>query len=161
MPNKPRCSEMDSYDRKILDLLQQDATLSVSEIADVVGLSRTPCWRRIQNLERSGVLTAKVALVDQQKINLGVTAFVALQTQHHDEAWLLKFTRLVEAMPEVIEFYRMSGSMDYLMKLILPNIETYDAVYKRLIGQIDLLDVEASFSMETIKKTTRLPTSYL
>ena len=148
---------MDSFDRKILDCLQEDATRSVAEIAERVGLSSTPCWRRIQNLEKAGVITRRVALLNPDKLNVGVTVFVAVRTQHHDAAWLESFARVVSEIDEVVEFYRMSGDVDYLLRIVVPDIAAYDAVYKRLIGKIEISDVSSSFAMECIKQTTALP----
>lgn len=151
---------MDAFDRKILDCLQEDATRSVAEIAERVGLSSTPCWRRIQNLEKAGVITRRVALLDPEKMNVGVTVFVAVRTQHHDAAWLEAFAKAVTEIEEVVEFYRMSGDVDYLLRIVVPDIAAYDAVYKRLIGKIELSDVASSFAMERIKQTTALPLKY-
>jgi len=151
---------MDSFDRKILDCLQEDATRSVAEIAERVGLSSTPCWRRIQNLEKAGVITRRVALLNPDKLNVGVTVFVAVRTQHHDAAWLESFARVVSEIDEVVEFYRMSGDVDYLLRIVVPDIAAYDAVYKRLIGKIEISDVSSSFAMECIKQTTALPLKY-
>jgi Lrp/AsnC family transcriptional regulator, cysteine-sensing transcriptional activator len=151
---------MDAYDRKILACLQEDAALSVAEIGERVGLSSTPCWRRIQNLEKAGVITRRVALLDREKLNVGVTVFVAVRTQHHDAAWLERFAKAVSAIEEVVEFYRMSGDVDYLLRIVVPDIAAYDAVYKRLIGSIELSDVTSSFAMECIKHTTALPLKY-
>jgi Lrp/AsnC family transcriptional regulator len=151
---------MDAFDRKILDCLQEDATRSVAEIAERVGLSSTPCWRRIQNLEKAGVITRRVTLLDPEKLNVGVTVFVAIRTRHHDAAWLEAFAAAVSEIDEVIEFYRMSGDVDYLLRIVVPDIAAYDAVYKRLINKIEISDVSSSFAMECIKQTTALPLKY-
>jgi len=151
---------MDDIDRNILANLQDDATLSLNEIAARVGLSPTPCWRRIQKLEESGVIRARVALLDGAKLNVGVTVFVSIRTNQHNGEWLEKFADSVAAIPEVVEFYRMSGEIDYLLRVVVPNIEAYDAFYKRLIAVIDLSDVSSSFAMEQIKYTTALPLTY-
>jgi Lrp/AsnC family transcriptional regulator len=148
---------MDSIDRKILTLLQQDASLSVAEIADRVGLSTTPCWRRIHQLEEQGVIERRVALVSPEKVNLGITVFVRLRTAQHNPDWLEKFARGVEAIPEIVEIYRMSGDVDYLLRVVVPDIAGYDAVYKRLIEVADFADVSSNFAMERIKYTTALP----
>ena len=148
---------MDSIDRKILNLLQEDASLSVSEIAERVGLSTTPCWRRIHQLEEQGVIERRVALVSPEKVNLGITVFVRLRTAHHNPDWLEKFARGVEAIPEIVEIYRMSGDVDYLLRVVVPDIAGYDAVYKRLIEVADFADVSSNFAMERIKYTTALP----
>ncbi len=152
---------MDRIDRKILELIQTDATLSTVEIADKVGLSSTPCWRRIQNLEKRGVISARVALLDRDKLNVGVDVFVAVQTNQHSAAWLKTFATAVAKLPEVLEFYRMSGEIDYLLRVVVPDIAAYDAFYKRLIEQADIRDVSSSFAMERIKYTTKLPLDYV
>ena len=151
---------MDNVDRKILQALQRNASLSIAELADSVGLSSTPCWRRVQALERDGVIVRRVALVDPEKLNLGVTVFVRLKTSQHSEAWLKRFARAVETIPEIVEFYRMSGDIDYLLKIVVPDIAGYDAVYQRLIAKVDFSDVSANFAMEIIKSTTALPVDY-
>ena len=151
---------MDEMDRKILTCLQADATLSISEISERVGLSQTPCWRRIQNLENTGVILKRVALLDREKLNVGVTVFVSLKTNQHNLEWLQEFDHIVSDIPEVLEFYRMSGGVDYLLKIVVPDIAAYDADYKRLIEKIDLFDVSSAFAMEEIKYETQLPLAY-
>ena len=148
---------MDRIDRKILELVQRDASLSTAELAERVGLSTTPCWRRIQNLEKSGVLRRRVALLDREQLNLGVDVFVTLRINRHDEEWLEKFNRAVDEFDEVVEFYRMSGDVDYLMRVVVADIKAYDAFYKRLIRHTGIADVSSSFAMERIKYTTALP----
>jgi Lrp/AsnC family transcriptional regulator len=151
---------MDEMDRKILSLLQADSTLSVSEIAERVGLSSTPCWRRIQKLERTGVIRARVALLDPTKMNVGVAVFIAIRTSHHSAEWAARFQAVVADIPEITEFYRMSGEIDYLLRAVVPDIAAYDSVYKRLIEGIELNDVTSMFAMETIEWTTMLPVTY-
>ena len=151
---------MDDIDKNILRLLQRDATLAVADIAAEVGLSTTPCWRRIQNLEKAGVIQARVALLDPDKLNLGTTVFVRLKTSQHNFDWLESFSRAVAEIDEVVEFYRMSGDVDYLLRIVVPDIASYDLVYKRLIKAADLADVSSSFAMERIKYTTELPVHY-
>lgn len=151
---------MDRIDLRILDLLQHDATLSTSAIAEAVGLSTTPCWRRIQNLEKEGVITRRVALLDRDQLNVGVDAFVAIRTDEHNKRWLDAFAEAVAAFPEVIELYRMSGEVDYLMRVVVPDLAAYDGFYLRLIQAADLHDVSSSFAMERIKHTTALPLTY-
>lgn len=151
---------MDVIDKKILDILQVDTTLAVAEIAQKVGLSTTPCWRRIQKLEAAGVIRSRVALLDAEKLNAGVTVFVSIKTDKHDAAWYQGFSRAVNAFPEVVEFYRMSGDIDYLLRVVVPDIGAYDRFYQRLIEQVELYDVSSSFSMEQIKYTTALPLDY-
>ena len=151
---------MDDIDRKILSCLQEDTSLPVGEIAERVGLSATPCWRRIRNLEESGVIQQRVALLNPEKLNLGVTVFVGVKTSQHNYEWLEQFAKAVESIDEVVEFYRMSGDTDYLLRIVVPDIAGYDAVYKRLIQTADLSDVSSSFAMERIKFTTALPLDY-
>ena len=152
---------MDRLDRKILRLLQEDSTLAVADVAKKVGLSTTPCWRRIQKLEEEGVIRKRVALLDPVKINARVTVFVSIRTNSHSHEWLRRFSEVIQEFPEVIEFYRMSGDIDYLLRVVVPDIAAYDAFYKRLIAKIELSDVTSMFAMEEIKSTTRLPLSYL
>ncbi|MEZ5932381.1 MAG: Lrp/AsnC family transcriptional regulator [Alphaproteobacteria bacterium] len=152
---------MDATDRQILELLQHDATMPLAEIARKVGLSSTPCWRRIQKLEETKVIRKRVALVDGEKINAGVNVFVSIRTSHHNADWLARFAEIVTKMPEVIEFYRMSGEVDYLLRVAVPDIAAYDTFYKRLIAEIELDDVSSSFAMEQIKYTTALPLGFL
>ncbi|MBU0725195.1 MAG: Lrp/AsnC family transcriptional regulator [Alphaproteobacteria bacterium] len=151
---------MDDIDRRILAALQADASLPLAEIAQLAGLSSSPCWRRIQRLEEAGVIRGRVALLDPEKLNVAVTVFVAVKTSRHDAEWLDHFARTVSDFPEVIEFYRMSGEIDYLLRVAVPDIAAYDAFYKRLIQRAQLTDVSSSFAMETIKYTTALPLGY-
>jgi Lrp/AsnC family transcriptional regulator len=148
---------MDATDRKILAVLQSDASLSVAEIGHRVGLSSTPCWKRIQKLEADGVVERRVAVVDQDKVGLGVTVFVSIKTGDHSEEWLKKFADLVGAMPQVMEFYRMAGDVDYMLRVVVPDIHGYDRFYKQLIAAIPLKNVTSRFAMEKIKSTTALP----
>jgi len=151
----------DRMDRKILDILQKDCTLPVAEIGKQIGLSTTPCWRRIQKLEEQGVIERRVALLDPKKVNVGVTVFVSITTSNHTTEWLERFHAALADFPEVVEFYRMSGQVDYLLRVVVPDIERYDAFYKRLIAKIDLSDVSSAFAMEQIKLTTALPLDYV
>jgi len=148
---------MDSIDRKILAVLQENASLSVAEIGSRVGLSSTPCWKRIQRLEADGVILKRVALVDQNRIGLGVTVFVSIETSDHSQDWLVHFAKVVGAMPEVMEFYRMAGDVDYMLRVVVPDIAGYDAFYKKLIAAVPLTNVTSRFAMEKIKSTTALP----
>lgn len=152
---------MDEFDRKILSLIQSDATLSVADIADKVGLSSTPCWRRIRNLEGSGVIEKRVAILDPAKIGIGVTVFVGVKAGKHAAGWLDEFAAAVQDIEEVVEVYRLSGEIDYLMKIMVPDIAAYDDVYKRLIRKVDFTDVSSFFAMENIKTTTQLPLKYV
>ena len=151
---------LDRMDRKILDILQRDCTLPVAEIGKQIGLSTTPCWRRIQKLEELGVIQRRVALLDSKKVNVGVTVFVSITTSHHTQDWLDRFHEALKDFPEVVEFHRMSGQVDYLLRVVVPDIERYDAFYKKLITKIELSDVSSSFAMEQIKYTTALPLDY-
>jgi Lrp/AsnC family transcriptional regulator len=148
---------MDAIDRKILKVVQDDASLSVAEIGSRVGLSSTPCWTRIQRLEADGVITKRVALVDPNKIGLGITVFVSIETGDHSQDWLAKFAETVSAMPEVMEFHRMAGDVDYMLRVVVPDIQGYDTFYKKLIGTVALKNVTSRFAMERIKSTTSLP----
>ena len=152
---------MDRIDRAILRLLQEDATLAVADIAKRVGLSTTPCWRRIQRLEENGVIRRRVALLDPEAVNARVTVFVSIRTREHSREWLKRFSEVVTDFPEVVEFYRMSGDVDYLLRVVVPDIASYDAFYRRLIDRIEIADVSSSFAMEQIKYTTELPLDYL
>jgi Lrp/AsnC family transcriptional regulator len=152
--------QIDEFDKKILTILQENAGGSNAEIAERIGLSPTPCWRRIRNLEESGIVRKRVALLDRKKLSLGVTVFVAVRTNQHNQAWLERFAQVVDSIPEVVEFYRMAGEVDYLLRVVVPDIAAYDGVYKRLIEQIDLYDVSSSFAMEELKYTTALPLTY-
>lgn len=149
--------KLDSLDIRILDLLQQDASLSVSDIASRVGLSVTPCWRRIQRLEEQGVIRRRVVLLNAEKIGAGISVFVSIRTNEHNASWLSHFASVVSTMPEVVEFYRMSGDIDYLLRVVVADMRQYDAFYKKLISKVKLTDVSSSFAMEQIKYTTALP----
>jgi Lrp/AsnC family transcriptional regulator len=153
--------KLDGIDMKLLALLQDNAELQISELADRVGLSTTPCWRRVQRLKEAGVITKQVSLVDRKAVNVAVTVFVGIRTSHHNQKWFETFRATVEAIPEVVEFYRMSGEVDYLLRVVVPDIAAYDSVYKRLTASIDLSDVSSSFAMEELKYTTALPLGYV
>ena len=150
-------NSIDSKDRQILDLLQHDATLQVAQIAERVGLSRTPCWRRIRELEKNGYIQKRVALLDRTKLDLPITVFVAVKTNQHNAKWLETFRKAVNSLPEIVEAYRLSGDSDYLLRVIVKDIEGFDAAYQRLIEQVDFSDVSSSFSMEELKFTTAIP----
>ena len=151
---------LDRMDRKILEILQEDCTLPVAEIGKRIGLSTTPCWRRIQKLEEQGVIERRVALLNPKQVNAGVTVFVFISTSNHSKDWLERFHAALSDFPEVVEFYRMSGQIDYLLRVVVADIERYDFFYKRLIAKIELTDVSSAFAMEQIKFTTSLPLSY-
>jgi len=140
-----------------MDLLQQDSSLSVGDIARKVGLSVTPCWRRIQKLEEAGIIRGRVALLNKDKLCLVMTVFVALKTDQHNAEWLEEFAQKISSYPEVVEFYRMSGEVDYLLRVVGKDMAAYDRFYKRLISEVSITDVSSSFAMEEIKYTTALP----
>lgn len=148
---------MDAIDRKILAVVQDDVSLSVAEIGQRVGLSSTPCWKRLQRLEADGVITKRVALIDPDKIGLGITVFVSVETGDHSQEWLGRFAEVVNAMPEVMEFYRMAGDVDYVLRVVVPDMQSYDTFYKKLIATVPLKNVTSRFAMERIKSTTALP----
>ena len=148
---------LDPTDRRILRELQADATISIAELCDRVGLSQTPCWKRVKRLEAEGIIERRVALLDRDKLDLGLVVFVSVRAARHDEEWLNAFAKGAAALPEVVEFYRMSGETDYLLKVVVSDIAAYDRFYKRLIATAPLGDVSSSFAMEQIKFTTALP----
>jgi len=142
---------------QILDALQRDATLSMVQLGAQVGLSSTPCWKRVKRLDDDGFIERRVAVVNRHKVGLPVTVFVSIRAGQHDEKWLTRFAAVVSTLPEVQEFHRMSGDVDYLLKVAASSIEGYDRFYKKLIGLVDLAGVSSAFSMEQIKSTTALP----
>lgn len=148
---------MDSTDRKILEILQDDASLAVAEVAARVNLSQTPCWRRIQKLEEAGVITKRVALVDPDAIGLGLTVFVEVETGDHSKDWLERFAAAIKQMSDVMEIYRMAGDVDYLLRIVVANMAAYDAFYQRLIETVPLKNVTSRFAMERVKFTTAHP----
>lgn len=152
---------LDRLDRKILSIIQSDATVSVAEIGKRVGLSTTPCWRRIQKMEEDGVIKRRVVLLDPASVNVAVTAFVSITTSDHSDEWLKRFAELISEFPEVVEFYRMAGQIDYLLRVVVPDIAAYDSFYKKLIEKIKISDVSTTFAMEQIKFTTELPLDYI
>jgi len=148
---------MDSTDRKILAILQEDASLSVADVAKRVNLSQTPCWRRIQKLTDSGVITRRVALVDPDAVGLGLTVFVEIESGDHSKQWLDRFAEAITGMPEVMEIYRMAGDVDYLLRITVPSMAAVDAFYQRLIARVPLKNVTSRFAMERVKYTTAYP----
>jgi Lrp/AsnC family transcriptional regulator len=152
---------MDKKDRRILELLQQNAMFTAAELADEVGLTTTPCWRRIQKLDEQGYIKERVALLDRQKMNVGTTVFVSVRTSRHSDEWLQRFTAAVTNMPEILEAHRMSGDTDYLLRIVVPDITEYDRVYQQLIRELEFLDVSSSFSMEELKSTTAIPVKHV
>jgi len=152
---------MDDIDKKILSLLQINADIPVAELSKKVNLSSTPCWLRINKLYKQGYIKKKVAVIDRAKINLSTVAFVQIRTSQHNMNWSKKFIEGVKEMDEVVEFYRLSGTTDYLLKVLVPSIDKFDAFYKKLTDKIDLSDVTTSFSMEELKQTSNLPLHYI
>ncbi|KQY13918.1 Lrp/AsnC family transcriptional regulator [Rhizobium sp. Root482] len=152
---------MDSLDRKILDLLQADATLPVSELAERIGLSNGPCWRRVKKLEDEGYISRRVALLDRTKANVSTTVFVMIRTSRHTVEWLELFRGAIEKIPEIIGAWRLTGQDDYLLHIVVPDVAMYDSVYKRMITQLEFSNISASISMEEIKSTTAVPTNYI
>jgi len=148
---------MDSTDRKILSILQEDASLSIGEVATRVNLSQTPCWRRIQKMDEAGIIQRRVALVDPEALGLGLTVFVEIETGDHSKAWLERFAGAVASMPEVMGFYRMAGDVDYLLQVTVANMAAFDAFYQRLIELVPLKNVTSRFAMERVKCTTAYP----
>jgi len=149
--------EMDRIDRQILNLLQADASISIQGMGERVGLSSNACWRRIKRMEEAGIIRKRVALVDPKQVGRGVTVFVTVRTSNHTEEWLQKFASGVAALPEVMEFYRISGDVDYLLKVLVGDIAEYDRFYKKLIRIAPLYDVSSNFAMEQVKYTTEVP----
>lgn len=152
--------KLDAFDLRILALLQENASMPLAEIADAVGLSPTPCWRRIQKLEAEGHIRKRVALLDRDKLKAGVTVFIAVKTARHTMEWLERFHAAVHDLPEIVDFYRMSGDIDYLLKAYVSDIAAYDALYKKLIARIELSDVTSMFAMEELKSTTAIPLGF-
>jgi Lrp/AsnC family transcriptional regulator len=152
--------KLDAFDLRILALLQDDASKPLAEIAEAVGLSPTPCWRRIQKLEEAGHIRRRVALLDRTKLKAGVTVFIAVKTARHTMEWLERFHAAVHDLPEIVDFYRMSGDIDYLLKAYVSDIAAYDALYKKLISRIELSDVTSMFAMEELKSTTAIPLGF-
>jgi Lrp/AsnC family transcriptional regulator len=150
---------MDDIDRKILTLLQDNAAIPVAELAKAVGLSPTPCWKRVQKLEALGVILGRVAVVDPRRIGLGLTVFVSIETEDHSQPWLARFAAAVSALPEVMDIYRMAGDVDYLLRVVVADTAAYDAFYRRLIAAVPLKKVTSRFAMERIKAATayRIP----
>ena len=145
---------MDATDTKILTLLQENANISIAELAQRVNLSQTPCWKRIQRLEATGVIQKRVAILDPEKIGLGLTVFVSIEISDHSGQWLERFAAFVSSLPEVMEIYRMAGDVDYMLRVVVPDMAAYDSFYKRLIDEIPLKNVTSRFAMQRVKSTT-------
>ena len=148
---------MDKMDQQILRILQTDSSLSISEIARKIGLSASPCWKRINKLQNDGIIKSKIALLDGNLLGFGLTAYVSIKTGEHSREWLEEFSKTVTKMPEVMEFHRMAGDVDYMLKVVVSDIQAFDNFYKRLISSSSINEVTSRFSMETIKETTALP----
>ena len=149
--------KLDAIDLRILREVQADAALALADIAEKAGISATPCWRRIQRLEQQGVIRKRVALLDRRQLNVGITVFIAIRTSQHNADWLEAFSHAVRDIPEIVDVYRMSGEIDYLLRAYVPDIESYDGVYKKLISKVALTDVTSMFAMEELKSTTEVP----
>ncbi len=148
---------MDDTDRQLLELVQEDVGLPMSRLAKKVGLSTTACWNRIRRLESDGIIVRRVALVDPVKVGMGLTVFVSIRTSEHSSDWLRSFAERVSAMPEVVEFYRMAGDVDYMLRVLVPDMAAFDRFYKCLIKDTSFADVTSRFAMERIKQTTAIP----
>lgn len=153
-------AKLDAFDLRILALLQEDVSRPLAELAEAVGLSPTPCWRRIQKLDAAGYIRKRVALLDRTRLKAGVTVFIAVKTARHSMEWLERFHAAVHDLPEIVDFYRMSGDIDYLLKAYVCDIGAYDALYKKLISRIELSDVTSMFAMEELKSTTAIPLGF-
>lgn len=151
---------LDIRDKRILEALQEDASVAVTDLADKVGLSTSACWRRIKALEDDGLIARRVALVDRRKTNVAMTVFVGVRASRHSIAWLESFRKVIQDIPEIVEAYRLTGDMDYLLRLVVPSVEVYDCVYKKMISEVDFTDVSSFISMEELKYTTAVPLRY-
>ncbi len=150
--------DMDRIDKQLLAMLQKDSTLSLNELADAVNLTSTPCWKRLKKLEESGVISQRVALLDPERLGLSFIAFVMVKTSDHSHEWYQRFVNTVEDFPEVMEFYRMAGEYDYMMKVLVKDMKNFDQFYKKLVNSVDgLNNVTSTFAMESLKYTTALP----
>ena len=151
-------TEIDKIDRKILNLLQRDATLSLNDLAEAVNLTTTPCWKRLKKLESSGVIHKRVALLNPEKLDLSFTAFVLVKTSDHSHEWYSQFVSTASDFPEVMEFYRMAGEDDYMMKVLVKDMQCFDTFYKKLVNSVEgISNVTSTFAMEPLKYTTALP----
>lgn len=150
-------TSLDTFDHKILASLQRDARIPLDSLADIIGLSRNACWRRVKRMEQDGVIKRQVALVDAAAVGLPLSVFVLIRTNNHEDGWLQRFERAVNDLPEIIGAHRMSGDLDYILRVQIADVAAYDAFYRRLIKRVPLSDISASFVMENIKDTTALP----
>ncbi len=151
---------LDVRDRRILEELQQDSSVAVADLADTVGLSVSACWRRIKALEDHGMISRRVVLLDRRKANLAMTVFVGVRTSRHSIEWLDAFRKAISDIPEIVEAYRLTGDIDYLLRLVVPSVDVYDSVYKQLISRLDFTDITSFISMEELKFTTAVPLRY-
>lgn len=151
----------DEIDQRILDILQENSDTPVNAISEAVGLSPTPCWRRIKRMEEAGVIKGRVAMVDQVRANVPMTVFIGVTAPRHEMSWLGQFRALIEEIPEITEAYRLTGTVDYILKVLVPDIATYDSVYKRMIEELEFSQINSMISMEELKFTTAIPTRYL
>ncbi|MEL7175853.1 MAG: Lrp/AsnC family transcriptional regulator [Pseudomonadota bacterium] len=149
---------MDDIDRRILSVLQRDATISMDALSELVHLSRNACWRRVKQMEEAGILKARVALVDPNALGLGLSVFVMIRTASHEPEWLERFEAAVKTLPEIIGAHRMSGDLDYVLRVRVASVKDYDRFYQRLIERVPVAEISASFVMDDIKDTTALPT---
>lgn len=152
---------LDVIDRNILDILQADASIPIATIAEMVGMSTAPCWRRIKRLEEDGVITRRVALLSRRKTNVPMTVFVSVKAPRHAAEWLEEFRRLIAGIPEIVEAWRLTGEADYQLRIVVPDIETYDLVYQRMISRVEFSDISSAIAMEEMKYTTAIPTNYM
>ncbi|GHF45410.1 Lrp/AsnC family transcriptional regulator [Seohaeicola zhoushanensis] len=151
----------DEIDQRILEMLQADSDTPIQAISEAVGLSTNPCWRRIKRMEEAGVIKKRVVLVDQTRANVPLTIFIGLSTSRHGIDWLNTFRSLIDEIPEVVEAYRLTGTVDYILKVVVPDIAAYDAVYKKMIQRLEFSQINSMISMEELKFTTAIPTTYL
>lgn len=151
----------DKIDQRILDILQRDCETPINAISEAIGLSTTPCWRRIKRMEEAGVIKARVALVNQARANVPMTVFIGVSTPRHEATWLAQFCELIEDIPEIVEAYRLTGTVDYILKVVASDITTYDSVYKKMIERLEFRQIDSMISMEELKFTTAIPTKYL
>lgn len=151
---------LDSIDKALLRIMQQDASLSIEQLAERVNLSRNACWRRVKRLEEEGIIRARVVLADPARLNLELTVFIAVRTARHEADWAARFGAAVQDIPEILGVYRTAGDIDYILHARVPNVAAYDRLYKKLTARIEMQDVSASFVMEEIKETTEVPLGY-
>lgn len=158
---KQKKLKLDGFDVKLLQHLQRDASQPLEELAAKVGLSATAAWRRVQKLDQGGAIRRRVAILDREQMNVGITVFIAIRTNQHNAEWLERFGKAVESIEEIVDFYRMSGQIDYLLKAHVADIKSYDALYKKLISKVELTDVTSMFAIEELKSTTEIPLSFV